>query len=82
MNRYPISRAISRAQWLAELATALDEAERLLAQLIAEGVRPFDSELLRLRLVELRAELRRPGRIGQTGGRIIGSAWPAQLGAP
>lgn len=78
MNRHPTSRAIARAQWLAELATALDEAERLLAQLITEGVRPFDSELLRLRLVELRKEIRRPGRIGQAGGRIIGSSWPVQ----
>lgn len=82
MNRHPTSRAIARAQWLAELAAALDEAERLLAQLIAEGVRPFDSELLRLRLVELKAELRRPGRIRQADRRIIGSSWPVQLDAP
>ena len=76
MNRHHSSRAIVRARWFAELSTALDKAERLLSELIAEGISPADTEQLRLRLIELRAETVRLNRVSLTDGRIVGSAWP------
>jgi hypothetical protein len=76
MNRHLTTRAIERARWFAELSTALDDGERLLAELIAEKVSPTDAERLRLRLIELRAEVERLNRVDLTHGRIVGSAWP------
>lgn len=73
MKRHLSSRAITQARWFAELSTALDDGERLLSQLIAEGVSPTDSERLRLRLIELRAEVVRLNRANLIGSRIVGS---------
>lgn len=82
MNRHLTSRTIARAHWFAELSTALDEGDRVLSQLIAEQVSSADTERLRLRLVELRAELRWLNRVSLTEGRIAGSAWPDRANAP
>lgn len=76
MNRHLTTRAIERARWFSELSAALDEGERLLAELIAEKISPPDTERLRLRLIELRAELQRVNRVSLTDARIVGSAWP------
>ena len=76
MDRHLSSRAISRAHWFAELSATLDEGERLLSQLIAEGISPAETERLRLRLIELRAEVLRLNRVNLIGSRIVGSAWP------
>ncbi len=81
MNRHLNSRAIIRARWFAELSAALDEGERVLSELIAEGVSPADTERLRLRLIELRAELKRLNRVNLAEGRIVGSAWPERASA-
>ena len=81
MNRHLTSRAVVRARWLAELSAALDEGERVLSQLIAEGVNPADTERLRLRLIELRTELKLLNRVSLTEGRIVGSAWPERANA-
>ena len=76
MNRHLTPRAIDRARWFDELSTALDEGERLLSQLIAEGVSPPDTARLHVRLIELRAELGRLNRVSLTDSRIVGSTWP------
>ena len=76
MNQHLTTRAIERARWFSELSTALDDGERLLAELIAEKISPADTERLRLRLIELRAELQRINRVSLTDDRIVGSTWP------
>ncbi|MFL6738187.1 MAG: hypothetical protein ACJ8FJ_03240 [Sphingomicrobium sp.] len=82
MNRHLSSRAIGRARWFADLSTALDDGERILSQLIAEGVSPVDTERLRLRLIELRAEVARINRVSLIESRIVGSAWPDETIQP
>lgn len=52
------SRAASRAQWLAELSVTLDEAQTLLSQLVAQRIDPAEAELLRIRVAELRNDVR------------------------
>jgi hypothetical protein len=79
MNRHLTTRAIERARWFSELSAALDDGERLLGELIAEKVSPTDTERLRLRLIELRAEVERLNRVNLADGRIVGSAWPDQV---
>jgi hypothetical protein len=76
MNRHLTTRAIERARWFSELSVALDDGERLLAELIVERVSPPDTERLRLRLKELRAELLRLNRVSLNEGRIVGPIWP------
>jgi len=76
MDRHVSSRAMVRARWFAELSTALDDGQLLLSQLIAEGFRTSDTERLRLRLIELRAELQRLNRVSLADNRIVGGAWP------
>ncbi|WP_294121789.1 hypothetical protein [Sphingomonas sp.] len=58
MNPNIVPRAAGRARWLAELSAALDEAQMLLAQLVAEQVSQADADQLRLSIDELRAELK------------------------
>lgn len=76
MKRSPIPRAIDRANWFAELSAAIDDGERVLAQLIAAKISPTDTERLRLRLIALRAELERLNRVRMIGDRVVGSSWP------
>ena len=58
MNPIFAPRAAGRARWLAELSAALDEAQGLLAELIAERLDPADADLVRGQIEELRTELR------------------------
>lgn len=58
MNSKFALRTTGRARWLAELSTALDEAQLLLGQLVAERIGQHDAESLRMQIVELRAQLR------------------------
>lgn len=76
MNRHLTPRAVDRARWFTELSAALDDGERVLSQLIAEAVSSADTERLRLRLIELRAELGRLNRVSLDEGRIVGPRWP------
>lgn len=78
MNRHMTARAVDRARWFSELSAALDDGERVLSQLIAEGVSPADTHRLRVRLIELRAELIRLNRVSLSESRIVGPAWPSQ----
>lgn len=57
MNPEFVPRAVGRARWLAELSAALDEAQMLLAELVAERIGQADANQLRLSIDELRAEL-------------------------
>jgi len=82
MNRHLTARAIVRATWFAELSTALDDGERVLAELMAEGFSPDETERLRLRLAALRSQLGRINRVGLTEERVVGPAWPADADAP
>lgn len=66
-----VLRSASRARWLAALAAALDEAQILLAQLAAERIGDPEAAQLRLRIEELRAELKALHRRGfQAGGQV------------
>ncbi len=76
MDRHLTARALDRARWFAELSAALDDGQRLLSQLAAEGSDPIETERLRLRLIELRGELNRINRVSITEGRIVGPGWP------
>ena len=58
MDQNLAPRATSRARWLAELSTALDDAQTLLSRLIAERVDQADADLLREQIDEIRTELR------------------------
>ena len=71
MQRQFIPRATNRARWLVELSAALDEAQILLAQLVAERIDEADAESLRTQIVELRAQLRLLHRRPVASGRTI-----------
>jgi len=58
MNQNFVPRATSRTKWLVELSSALDEAQILLSQLMAERIGEADAECLRAEIVELRTQLR------------------------
>jgi hypothetical protein len=58
MNRHFVPQATSRARWLAELSAALDDAQTLLARLVTERNDQGDADHLRMRIEELRSELR------------------------
>ena len=77
MNRHLRPRALVRANWFAELSSALDDGERLLNDLIAEGVSPIETHRLRSRLIELRAELERLNHVKLAGQRVVGPGWPS-----
>ena len=76
MRRHLSQRSLKRAEWFADLANALREAERLLALLDADGGYPGERARLRLRIQELRSEVERLNRVWQTQGRVVGGAWP------
>jgi hypothetical protein len=82
MKRHLSARAIDRARWFAELSAALDQAQRLLSQLAAEGASPSETEPLRMRLLIIRVELERLNRVSLTKGRIVGTAWSDQTPWP
>jgi hypothetical protein len=71
MNHHFVPRAASRARWLAELTTALDEAQKLLSQLAAQQINQADADGLRARIDDLRAELRMLHRRGFMPSQIV-----------
>lgn len=71
MNHHFIPRAASRARWLAELSTALDEAQTLLSQLAAQRIDQADADGLRARIDDLRAELQLLHRRGFAPSQIV-----------
>lgn len=71
MDREYVPRAAIRALWLAELSVALDEAQILLSQLVAERIARTDVDHLRARIEELRAELRSLHRRGFAPSRLV-----------
>ena len=81
MKQHLTPRAVNRARWFAELSAALDEGERVLAELVTAGVDSAETERLRLRLVDLRAELGRLDKVSLDQDRIIGTGWPDQASA-
>lgn len=81
MKRHLTPRAVNRARWFADLSAALDDGERVLAELVAAGVSPAETERLRIRLVELRAELGGLNKVDFDQDRIIGTGWPHQASA-
>lgn len=78
MLRHLTPRAVNRARWFDDLSTAIDEGERVLAELIAARISPGETEALRQRLILLRSELARLHRISLTEERVVGSTWPAE----
>ena len=83
MKRHLTPWAVDRARWFAELSAALDDGERLLIQLAAEGADPGETEPLRLRLAALRREIGRLNKVDLAVDRIVGTSWPdrASLGS-
>ena len=71
MNHQFVLRAASRARWLAELSAALDDAQILLSRLAAERIGQSEADLLRVRVEELRSELRALHRRGFTSDQRI-----------
>lgn len=71
MNSPSTPRAASRARWLAELSAALDDAQILLARLVAERIGRADADLLCKRVEELRSELRSLHRRGFSSNQLI-----------
>lgn len=64
-------RAAGRARWLAELSSALDDAQGLLARLVAERIDPADADQVREQIEELRTQLRVLHRRGFAGGHGV-----------
>ena len=71
MNHLSALRSTSRARWLAELSSALEDAQNLLARLVAERIDQGDADMLRVRIEELRAELRSLHRRGFAARQVI-----------
>jgi len=71
MNYLSALRSTGRARWLAELSAALDDAQILLARLVAERIDQADADQLRMRIEELRSELRPLHRRGLSASRVI-----------
>ena len=76
MKRHLTARAVNRARWFAELSAALDQGQRVLAELAGEGADPVEVDRLRRRLIDLRAELDRLNRVDLAEDRIVGTTWP------
>ena len=64
MDKQFAPRASSRVRWIAELSAALDEAQMLLSELIAERISRADADRLGAQIEQLRAELRSLHRRG------------------
>lgn len=76
MQRRLTPRSLGRAQWFSDLLVALNEAERLLALLEADGGFPDDAIKLRRRIQVVSSELELLDRVARGEGRVIGSCWP------
>lgn len=76
MHRRLTPRALGRTQWYADLLAALNEAERLLALLEADGGFPQEAVRLRRRVQTVSAELELLNRVARGEGRVVGSSWP------
>jgi hypothetical protein len=71
MNHLSALRSTGRARWLAELSATLDDAQILLARLVAERIDQGDADHLRMRIEELRSELRALHQRGFFASRLI-----------
>lgn len=76
MHRHLTPRAIRRAQWFADVTTALGEAEKLLALLERDGGYPEETGQLRQRIQIVRSELSLLNRVILGEGRIVPGSWP------
>ena len=70
-----ISRSLSRAHWYGELNSALEEAERLLFLLEADGSFTAESGRLCIRVAAIRSEVEMLNRIMLSEDRIVGVPW-------
>jgi hypothetical protein len=77
MHRHLTPRALERAQWFADLSTALAEAEKVLALLECAGNFPAETIRLRNRIEAIRTELAQLNRVILGEGRVVGRDWPA-----
>ena len=73
--------SLGRAQWFSDLLVALNEAERLLALLDADGGFPDETTKLRERIQLVSSELELLDRVARGEGRVIGSCWPEPVAA-
>ena len=76
MRRHLTPRALERAQWFADLKTALTEAEKLLAILERDGGFPTETKRLRQRIEAIQTELALLNRVVLGEGRIVSNEWP------
>lgn len=76
MQRRITPRSLGRAQWFSDLLVALNEAERLLALLEADGSFPDETTRLRHRIRSVSSELELLDRIARGEGRVVSSIWP------
>lgn len=76
MKRHLTPRALKRAQWIKDLASALGEAEKLLAILETSGGLPVETKRLRDRVQAVRTEVDMLNRVMIGGDRVVGQSWP------
>lgn len=79
MHRKLSPRALKRAQWISDLASALVEAEKLLMMMEAGGGFPQETARLRLRVEAARTELALLDRASLCGRRVVGGEWPSTI---
>jgi hypothetical protein len=79
MQRRITPRSLGRAQWFSDLFVALNEAERLLDLLDADGGFPDETNGLRRRIQLVSSELEQLDRVARGEGRVLGSCWPEPL---
>lgn len=79
MQKHLTPRALGRAQWFSDLFVALNEAERLLDLLEADGGFPEEAIRLKDRIQLASSELALLDRVARGEGRVIGGCWPEPL---
>jgi hypothetical protein len=79
MKRHLTPRALKRAEWFRDLATALAEAEKLLLTLETSGSFPAETTRLRDRVQAVRKEVDVLNRVILGEGRVVGQSWPERM---
>jgi hypothetical protein len=75
MCRQFYARSLERARWIAELSSALTEAEQLLAQLEFGHVRCAETIRLAFHIRLLQSELDGMNRVAPAEDRVVGEPW-------
>ena len=80
MYRQPHPRSLIRPNWVADMTAAVNDAERLLSLLEADGQLQADTAQLRIRVDAIRSEMEQLNQLIRVGDRVIGPPWPVDPG--